>query len=572
MKLKSIAVQNYRSIVKTTKLELDPGLTVILGPNNEGKSNLLRAIKLVMECFRAIGSGNYPVRSSPDGPLIRVPHRAYDWGLDFPLAAQERDSSGNSTLLLDFQLSNDERRLFGKQIGIKINEKLPIELSVGSRWVRLKVKKQGKGASKFKEKTHEIARFISERFDFEYIPTFRPSELSLEVVSSLIQRELAKLEEDPDYQAALMKINELQQPLFSQLEADVETYLKKILPSVNSVKIAPQSRPPYGYRTRFHSPQFIVDDGTATDLDAKGDGVKSLVAISLVRATKASRSLGDLVVAIEEPELHLHPEAIRELTTVLRDMAKEHQVIITTHSPLLVARNRMSANIIVSNSTATPASSIQAVRDSLGVKAQDSLEAAEYVILVEGKTDVRILSALFSTVSSELAEHVATGKLVVDHLQGAGNISSKVSYLRSIAATTILILDDDQAGRSCARKARYDASIEDKYIFYFKRSGHGETEIEDTLNPDCYWSKVESVCGVKLDRQSFEASDGKWSARMKMAFERSGKSWSSSTETNAKNAVACCAVSAGSAALTEDGLSQLESIASAVSAIIEGTV
>jgi len=42
MQLISFSLKNYRSIEKTPKLPIDPELTVLIGPNNEGKSNLLR--------------------------------------------------------------------------------------------------------------------------------------------------------------------------------------------------------------------------------------------------------------------------------------------------------------------------------------------------------------------------------------------------------------------------------------------------------------------------------------------------------------------------------------------------
>ena len=124
----------------------------------------------------------------------------------------------------------------------------------------------------------------------------------MEVVGSLIERELALLSDDPAYKSALKTIEDLQKPVFDRLGADVQRYLKQLLPSVKAVKIG--SSQADRYRSRFRFPQFIVDDGTATELDAKGDGIKSLIAISLMRASKAGGAAGDMVVAIEEPESH----------------------------------------------------------------------------------------------------------------------------------------------------------------------------------------------------------------------------------------------------------------------------
>lgn len=47
MKLVEFSVTNYRSITKAHKIELQ-NLTVLVGKNNEGKSNLLTALNVAM--------------------------------------------------------------------------------------------------------------------------------------------------------------------------------------------------------------------------------------------------------------------------------------------------------------------------------------------------------------------------------------------------------------------------------------------------------------------------------------------------------------------------------------------
>lgn len=536
MKLRSIQVQNYRSISDTNRLPLEDGLTVILGPNNEGKSNLLRAIVLAMECLRSVRMPLSPGLRSEEGIYFRLIRNSYEWENDFPQKLQEKQPDGHTILTLEFDLSDEERKQFKKACGSAINDSLPIEIRVNARGAQFKVKKPGRGAKTYEAKSREIARFVSNTFDFQYIPAIRPSQLSLDVVASLMERELSLLSENQKYKTALKTIEDIQRPVFEQLEADVQTYLKQLLPSVKAVKI--RSSTVDGYRGRMRLPQFVVDDGTATDLEAKGDGIKSLVAISLMRASKTGGGIGDLVVAIEEPESHLHPGAVRQLALVLQEMANEHQVIITTHSPLLVARNRMEANIIVSRSKATPATSIKSVRESLGVQVEDNLSTAEYVILVEGPTDVLVLSAVFSARSSDFADLVAKGKVIFDHMGGVGNIVYKIRTLQLAVASPLLIVDDDKAGRECAKKARNNGALPDKYHFSWKRPKANESELEDLICVDCYWDSVQKECGVTLNRSLFDATPGKWVAKMERAFNAGGKPWTSSVESNVKDIVA----------------------------------
>ena len=44
MKIKSFTITNYRSIKKAYNIPLNEDMTILIGKNNEGKSNILRAL------------------------------------------------------------------------------------------------------------------------------------------------------------------------------------------------------------------------------------------------------------------------------------------------------------------------------------------------------------------------------------------------------------------------------------------------------------------------------------------------------------------------------------------------
>jgi putative ATP-dependent endonuclease of OLD family len=538
MKLTSIQVENFRSIIKTQVLILGRHLTSIIGPNNEGRSNLLRAIVLAMECLRGFrGASDLGLRVTESG-IMRLQRNTYDWQNDFPQGLQAKYPDGHTTLTLTFELSVSERDTFKKACGNAINNDLPIQIEIGLKGARFRVRKPGRGAKSYERSSIKIARFISENFEFEYIPAIRPGQMSLEIVGNLLERELAVLAEDEKYKESIKIIDQLQGPVYEQLEVNVQAQLRKLLPSVKRVKIVPSKRPQYN-SPRFRTPELIIDDGTATSLESKGDGIKSLTAISLMRASQAANKAGGLVVAIEEPESHLHPGAIRQLANVLQEMSREHQVIITTHSPLLVTRNNIRSNIIVSQSFAKPALTIKALRDTLGVRVEDNLASAEYVILVEGKTDVAILSAIFANINESFNLQILNGKIVFDDLQGAGNIGYKLSTLSQAVTTQILITDDDKAGRDADKKAG-TAGLSEKYRFAWRRPPEyfTSTEFEDMLDPEFYWNKIKGEFGVNLDLQLFESRRDSWSDRMRIVYEHGGKRWSSIVESKMKEQIA----------------------------------
>ena len=81
------------------------------------------------------------------------------------------------------------------------------------------------------------------------------------------------------------------------------------------------------------------------------------------------------------------------------------------------------------------------------MRVDDNLSAAEYVILVEGKNDIKILLALFSNINENFSLQITNGKVVLDDLGGVNNIGYKLSSLSQAISTQILITDDDRAGQ-----------------------------------------------------------------------------------------------------------------------------
>jgi len=47
MKLTEVEIEGFRSIKKNAVLRVEPNVTVVLGPNDHGKSNLIAALKFL---------------------------------------------------------------------------------------------------------------------------------------------------------------------------------------------------------------------------------------------------------------------------------------------------------------------------------------------------------------------------------------------------------------------------------------------------------------------------------------------------------------------------------------------
>ncbi|MFN5803500.1 MAG: ATP-dependent nuclease, partial [Burkholderiales bacterium] len=354
MQLVKFSATNYRSITSAHRITF-ANVTVLIGRNNEGKSNMLRALEAAMALLKQIA-----MTSQHQNRRMHMYNPPYQWQRDFPVQFQHRRTATQTILKLEFLLDENECRQFKAEIGSNINGSLPLEIKIGKdHEPQIRLVKSGKNTTALAAKSAQIARFVANRIHFNYIPAVRTDNTTIELISSLLSQELRTLESDERYLEALTTIADLQQPILNELATRVHGPLKEFLPSIKSVKLEISESSRRGSLRRDVS--VVIDDGTPTLLEYKGDGVKSLAALGLLKSQSAPT--GASILAIEEPESHLHPAAIHQVNEIIRSISQTTQVIVTTHNPLFVDRENIKANVIVTDGGATPAKNISAVRD-----------------------------------------------------------------------------------------------------------------------------------------------------------------------------------------------------------------
>lgn len=146
------------------------------------------------------------------------------------------------------------------------------------------------------------------------------------------------------------------------LETSVESYLRENFPTAK-VEL---SVPPPELKTILNSAQIYIDDGSRDLIDNKGDGIKRSLTFALLQcyvsrfdANAANGPDGGpaqrpLTFLFEEPELYLHPKSQRILFGTLARVAKRHQVVVTTHSPLFFAPGVTASFVRVAKQTSDP--------------------------------------------------------------------------------------------------------------------------------------------------------------------------------------------------------------------------
>jgi hypothetical protein len=290
------------------------------------------------------------------------------------------------------------------------------------------------------------------------------------------------------------------------------------------------------------------------------------------RGSKGTAQGKQLILAVEEPESHLHPNAIHQLREVLDDIAHQHQVIITTHCAVFVDRRDLQANILVTMSSAAPSASLAGIRDALGVRVSDNMRSAEVVLLVEGEHDRGSIGALLGHASPSIAQALSNGRLAIDSLLGGSNLAYKLSQVRDVMCVAHALVDHDQAGKAAVGKAMAEGLLRLPDLTYTICAGMRESEIEDWYDPSFYASVFSSEFGVSMADKQFGRDRHKWTDRMRALFLRSGKSWDDRLEAAVKRRLAEVVVARPEAAIHASRRSAFEALVTSVMSKLEKSV
>lgn len=410
MRLTKITIKNFRSICECGPISIDP-LQALVGENNAGKSNILRAL----DCFLTSGAGGMQVGDFNDATQQAIIECEFSGLSDNERRKLRPYLIGDMVILRkELRIEEDEQR--GK-LSVKAEyhgyraEPTPEHLSLpkieathGARpkWSEiaeanglLEYVQDSEGKVNKASYKSGIERYLAEN-DVEYddielgetqalglpqnllsvLPEFYllpaitdySDEMDKRSNSTVFRRLMSDLSDrimklDPRYQeleSALDKVRGLLNPApqgneptrlvaLGGVEDSIRDAVRQMMPSVQSVSLGVDVDTSRDIFSRGVS--IKIDDGVLTDVLDKGHGMQRSLVFSLLQMLIASsRSADDpdcrpFILAIEEPELYIHPHSQRLVFQVLKGFAAtdadaqnqgHNQVLYTTHSPSFV--------------------------------------------------------------------------------------------------------------------------------------------------------------------------------------------------------------------------------------------
>jgi putative ATP-dependent endonuclease of OLD family len=431
MYLSRLYIENFRSI-KNIDLQFSQGKNVIIGRNNAGKSNIIKAIDLVLgenspdynkyenvtdeDFFTYEGSRTHEIVIWCE--LIRQTGEK----LDYPTLY-------NSVKGYQFYLDNSWRPLRIKKDFIpyhltQYNDDYLMETK--KQWVDLKNPNTGcleaqleaqyifaigftaileedgrieKSVKLFYKENNQSdwvscvrAPFRTALLQSAFIPSFRDPQNQLRLnqwswYGKLIRFLTDGCEDNQQMQGAISELSKVTDEIFSNITEKV---------SESSIAtIFPDTKLHFQFNTEnrndiYKSCVLYVDDGYKTQLTAKGSGIQSAVTIGLFAYyTREVNTKGSALLCIEEPELFLHPHARRVISNNLATFVDDNrnQVILSTHtSEFINFPENIQLILVRKNGNETQASTLKLkeLQSYLLDNNQNEFLFAEKIILCEG--------------------------------------------------------------------------------------------------------------------------------------------------------------------------------------------
>lgn len=310
-KIRQIKIKNFRSVREFECATTD--LTIIVGNNDSGKSNILRALNLFFN-----GETN--------------PGMSYNFDDDFNRYAETRAKKAKEIEIeLRMELPEAYRENNGDLIswakwwrvdGIVADDQL--------KGIRREKKKRGEGfiETEFELPSRSRVRPLLNRIQFEYVPAVRSSEF-FRGLRGRIFKVIAQASE-PIVRGSSGQFEKVIGEVVGDLLSDIATELK------DDARL----QLPNDLTALFESLDFLSGEKSIA-LDSRGDGIKAryipLILKFIADKSKVARGISPTFIwAYEEPENNLEFRSAQALATAFKKLARDDfsQVILTTHSPI----------------------------------------------------------------------------------------------------------------------------------------------------------------------------------------------------------------------------------------------
>lgn len=503
MKIDRIRAQNFRSYQDSDLIEVGEKL-VLVGENNAGKSNILRAIDLALDIsptsphkLRDFHRENteenieitlwftdlteeeqdifeeyisegvlwvktvYPFDDKKGVPANkqfvvreRVPEIKEFRELDDKSADKLAEIYENYEEKLEpHQIDDWSGNRYGNEIRPTIQDYLN---SDEAEWDTEEVTDPQGIKKKLRENLPEFQYFESDRNIAEETKTSTTALLGRlleDVIDSIpeedkegLRKALTEVDQQLNNEGKFDEIKELEQEIRTKLDQHVpinELNLEVSVPDLEDI---------------LTNVDVSVDDGVDTDIQNMGSGLHtSFILACLWQLSEQDQDDQDVIFGLEEPENDLHPHAQRQLYDTLDDLAQQdYQVFMSTHSAFLLSAEDLFDTLRIENqNNESKAHAVEKSRfdeeDIESIRSHITPDNNEIffsraVLLCEGKSEWETIPILNSMLHETEEEIYAFDRLGISLIEVNGKTGFKnfLKVANMFDIPSIVLIDNDR--------------------------------------------------------------------------------------------------------------------------------
>lgn len=428
MYISKVIVRNFRNF-RELDISLDKKVTCIIGENNVGKTNLLHAIRLVLDAnlsssFRSLSEQDFHA-----GINISEPNQVIV-SLEF---SDFKDEINACALVGCYQVEDDKAYIHYRfrpkeNIIEKIDEGEEIKLTIEDyHWSITGGGDNDPTVVKWNEPLGKSIRFAYlQAFQVIYLKALRDVQQELRSsrfspLSRIIDSRDFSEEEKSDLVQILRNANDQisNSGAFSETGKSLSNAFDETIGKTYSMEVnLGMSDPSFASIARSISVLLSNDVMKDFDIYRNGLGLNNILYISMLieyfeRRISQAKTAGQLLL-FEEPEAHIHPQLQRILYQTLEN--KDFQTIISTHSTHICSRANIDSYVVLTDCGETHSLSLSNLGDLSPEKKQDltryldatksALLFAKKVLLVEGPAELFLIPPLVKKVMGiDLDQH-----------------------------------------------------------------------------------------------------------------------------------------------------------------------
>ncbi len=474
MKIKFIEASLFKGFQKSS-VEFNPGLNLLVGANNSGKSSLLQAIYLAFHFLSVTGGISEKDKKNKNklkGVMLK----------SFPIPLH--DNAAISEGLKKRSLRGEKSTYFKVEMNNSVSFMEGLTFPGGNPLV---ISSNFEGMEGNKEYREKVGKIIKNK-----LPLFIP------IFAGVTNQEEIKTKEVVSYYVTSGKSSEvLRNQLKEMPRKNFETLNKYLKDSFDIEILANETHEIY------LSSVYKEDKYNNLDISLAGSGFQQILQILVYIV-----SFNSDIILIDEPDAHLHYRLQNLLYKILSNLVKDgKQIIIATHSQIFI-KNAIEKNdhLVLVNKKSEKQKSINEYNDYLKALYEDGLldeeditekKEIKFIFLEDSDKGFKVMKIFLEKLGIKESEY----KIISSNGEADGDIKylKKSRDIDNLKFKALIIKDSDSIPREYLEKIKNKNNDKDISVCFTDVN-----EIENYLINAKLISKVINQKNKKLKTKEFD--------------------------------------------------------------------